>query len=210
MHNASQNVAGLILAGGQSRRMGGYDKALMRLGGKYLLAHVMERLHPQASPIALSANGDITRFAIFHLATLPDSNETPAGPLAGVLAGLRWMRECTTAAWLVTAPVDSPFIPRTLVSRLLMSVDSSTQIVVARSHEQLHPVVALWSLRTADTLADWLARQNNRAVHQWIATQSSKIVDFEDEGGFDPFFNINTPHDLDVARRRHSGTEPSA
>jgi molybdopterin-guanine dinucleotide biosynthesis protein A len=201
MCNVPQNVAGLILAGGQSRRMGGCDKALRRLDGKYLLAHVIERLHPQASPLVLSANGDITRFARFRLATLPDSNGLPAGPLSGVLTGLRWACENTTATWLVTAPVDTPFLPRTLVARLLAGIDSPDQIAVAGSRRQLHPVVALWPVRIAQALADWLSREHNRAVGEWIKTQPSAVVNFDDEDGFDPFFNINTPDDLARAQR---------
>ncbi len=82
-------LAGLILAGGEGRRMGWADKALMLLQGKPLLAHLLERLSPQITPIALSANGDPERFAGLCSVVLRD--EIPdQGPLAGILAGLDW------------------------------------------------------------------------------------------------------------------------
>ena len=201
MPDVQKNVAGLILAGGQSRRMGGYDKALLQVGGRSLLAHIVERLACQTAPLVLSANGDLARFASFHLVTLLDSRGIPSGPLAGVLTGLRWVLENTTAEWLVTAPVDTPFLPHTLVTRLLTGVEGPTQIAVARSRQQLHPVAALWPVRIADALADWLSREGNRAAREWIKARSSTVIDFEDENDFDPFFNINTPSDLDMARR---------
>jgi molybdopterin-guanine dinucleotide biosynthesis protein A len=171
------------------------------------LAHSIACLRCQASPLALSANGDLARFAGFHLATLPDSGGIPDGPLAGVLTGLRWAQQNTTAQWLVTAPVDTPFLPLSFVARLRAGIGGPDQIAVARSRQQLHPVAALWPVRIADGLADWLSRQGNRAVREWIEAQSSTVVDFEDENGFDPFFNINTPADLDKARH-HAGMHP--
>ena len=86
----TEQPAGVILAGGLSRRMGGGDKALATLGNASLLGHVIDRLEPQVDRLALNANGDPTRFASFGLTVLPDSVEGFAGPLAGVLAGLDW------------------------------------------------------------------------------------------------------------------------
>ncbi|WP_292582805.1 NTP transferase domain-containing protein, partial [Mesorhizobium sp.] len=83
-----QNIAGIILAGGQSRRMGGGDKTLLVLGGRSLLDHVVARLVPQVGPLALSANGDPARFARFGLPVLADTVEGHAGPLAGILTGI--------------------------------------------------------------------------------------------------------------------------
>ncbi|MEM6490044.1 MAG: NTP transferase domain-containing protein, partial [Pseudomonadota bacterium] len=88
--DGSLKIAGVILAGGLARRMGGGDKALLALAGRPLLAHVIERLAPQVDGLALNANGDPARFARFGLPVLADTVPGFAGPLAGVLAGMRW------------------------------------------------------------------------------------------------------------------------
>src|SRR5262245_1961092 len=86
----SIGILGVILAGGRATRMGGGDKCLLELGGRPILAHVIERLAPQVAAMALNANGDPRRFAAFGLPVLADSVAGHAGPLAGVLAGLDW------------------------------------------------------------------------------------------------------------------------
>ena len=107
-----EQVAGVILAGGLSRRMGGGDKSLRTLNGKPLILHVIERLGGQAGPIALNANGDASRFSPFGLPVIPDATTDFAGPLAGVLAGLRWAAEAAPdARFIVSAACDTPFFP---------------------------------------------------------------------------------------------------
>ncbi len=112
-------VHGLILAGGAARRMGGRDKGDLAVRGKPMLARVIERLAPQCASLALSANGDPHRFAWTGLPVVADAAADRAGPLAGVLAGLDRLADVTGGTgWLVTAPADTPFLPRDLVVRL--------------------------------------------------------------------------------------------
>lgn len=110
-------VAGVILAGGLSRRMGGGDKCLLPLGGRPILAHVIDRLRPQVGPLALNANGDPARFAAFGLEVVADDFPGFAGPLAGLLAGMDWAA-ARGLPLVVTAAADTPFFPRDLVARL--------------------------------------------------------------------------------------------
>jgi len=113
-------VAGVLLAGGKSQRMGGGDKCLRPLGGRPLLAHVIERVRPQLRDLVLNANGDPARFASFGLPVAPDTIPDFAGPLAGVLAGMDWAAaNAPDCPWIVTIPADSPFLPGDLVARLL-------------------------------------------------------------------------------------------
>ncbi len=86
---------GLVLAGGLARRMGGGDKARIRIGGATILERVLARLAPQCARIVLNANNDPARFADTGLPILPDSVEGFVGPLAGILAGLDWGRRRT-------------------------------------------------------------------------------------------------------------------
>lgn len=206
--NASEvmeQIAGVILAGGRSRRMGG-DKPLRMLNGKPLIAHVVERLREQAAPIALNANGDPARFATFGLSIVPDEWPDFAGPLAGVLAGLRWAAKVTPhARFIVTAACDTPFFPPGLVAKLLASTQGSGPcLALAASAGRLHPVFALWPLSLADDLALSLQVGERKVMH-WIGRHPCSIVEFEfaPVGGslVDPFFNVNTPEDLAEAER---------
>lgn len=196
-------IAGIILAGGQSRRMGGVDKSLLPLGREPILAEVVDRLAPQVCRVALSANGDPQRFAAFGLPVVPDTTDGFQGPLAGIESGLAWVRrECPDAAWAVTVPGDTPFIPRDLVARLTEARGEST-MAVAVSAAGLHPVVGLWPVSMAEDLARGLARGERRAS-AWVRGHGAAEVSFDavDVAGesLDPFFNINTPEDLDYAQ----------
>ena len=120
-----ERVAGVILAGGLSRRMGGGDKALRELGGKPLLQHAIERLSAQASPLAINANGDAARFAAFGLPVIADATDDSAGPLAGILTGLRWAAGAAPdVRFIATAACDTPFFPGDLVRQFLAAAAS--------------------------------------------------------------------------------------
>src|SRR5689334_6332496 len=116
---ASRAIVGLILAGGLGRRMGGVDKGLIDLGGRSLLAHVMDRIGPQLGALFLSANGDPSRFASLGLPVIADQEEDYPGPLAGIVAVLDHVaRLAPAAAFLLSVPCDTPFLPLDLVERL--------------------------------------------------------------------------------------------
>ena len=135
---------GVILAGGLASRMGGGDKGLLPLGDSTILGHVVDRLSPQVSRLALNANGDPARFAALGLPVLPDSVEGYAGPLAGVLAGLDWAAG-EGASHLVTAAADTPFFPGDLVPRLIAAAeDQGKPIALARTANGRHPTFCLW------------------------------------------------------------------
>ncbi|MEH6775965.1 MAG: molybdenum cofactor guanylyltransferase MobA, partial [Cereibacter changlensis] len=143
---------GVILAGGEGRRMGGADKALLPLAGRSLLAHVRDRLEPQVEALALSANGDAARFAGFGLPVLTDA--APQGPLSGVLAALDWAAAQGADA-VVSASVDTPFLPGDLVPQLWLAGDGG--LAVAECGGRLHPTCALWPVDLRDDLRGWLA-----------------------------------------------------
>lgn len=198
-----EQIAGIILAGGQSRRMGGVDKGLLPLGQVPILAEVVSRLAPQVCRLVLSANGDPARFAAFGLPVVPDSVDGFQGPLAGVEAGLSWVRrECPGVSWAVTVPGDTPFIPRDLVVRLAQA-RGANPMAVAASAAALHPVIGLWPVSMAEDLVRALSRGERRAS-AWVRAQGAAEVLFDaiNIAGdtLDPFFNINTPEDLDYAR----------
>lgn len=195
---------GVILAGGQARRMGGGDKGLLPLGSSTILGHVMDRLAPQVAGLALNANGEHDRFASFGLPVVSDSVEGFAGPLAGVLAGLDWAAE-QGADYIVTAAADTPFFPADLVPQLLLAAeDQKHPIALARTDNGRHPTFGLWPVALRDDLRTSL-EDGTRKVVQWTDKHGTAMADFP-TGRFDPFFNVNTPEDLALAQNYLEGT----
>lgn len=191
---------GLILAGGLARRMGGCDKALIRIGGQTILARVLERISADCVGIIINANGDPDRFAQFNLPVVPDSVAGFVGPLAGILAGLDWIaREVPEIEWIVSVPGDCPFVPRVLVPRLHAAREAAgTPLAVARSGGQAHPVVGLWRVTLRNDLRHAIVDEGLRKIDSWTARHGVVAVEWPDHPN-DPFFNVNTPEDLAAA-----------
>lgn len=193
-------VVGVILAGGRSERMEGADKSLAQLDGRPLIAHVAERLAPQVHRLIISANGDPTRFAHLNFPVVADADASQSGPLAGILAALKWAEtNVPEASWLVSVPTDTPFLPTDLVARLLAAAEDTGTVRVASSGGRVQQVVALWPLALATDLSHWLAAGRSRAVRAWLDTRHVSVVPFPMAMGIDPFLNINTPQDLERA-----------
>jgi molybdopterin-guanine dinucleotide biosynthesis protein A len=190
---------GVILAGGQARRMGGGDKGRLMLGGRSLLSHVVERLEPQVAGIALNANGDGARFADVNFPVIADSIDGFVGPLAGVLAGLDWAAE-QGADCIVTAAADTPFFPCDLVPRLMMAADDMAHPLVLSATPDTergrnrHPTFGLWPVALRDDLRGAL-KGGLRKVVLWTDAHGAREAMFPNDP-FDPFFNVNTPDDL--------------
>jgi len=188
---------GVILAGGQARRMGGGDKGLRVIGGQTLLDHVIGRLDPQVDGLALNANGDPKRFADLNLTVIRDSIDGFAGPLAGVLAGLDWAAE-QGADTIVTAAADTPFLPCDLVPRLQLAAEGMAYpLALAATPDPArglarHPTFGLWPVALRDDLRASL-RSGVRKVVQWSDRHDARLAEFPDEAAF---FNVNTPDDL--------------
>jgi len=188
-------VVGLILAGGQARRMGG-DKPLIPFRGRPLMAHAIERARPQVDELLINAN-DPARYHAFGYEVLPDHIGGFLGPLAGVLAGLDWMHaNRKDAQWLASFACDAPFFPNEMVKRLIAAAEEkSTAIAVAASGAQHHPVFAVWSAALGATSEEALKEGASRKMDDFIALYPNVRVAFP-VGAVDPFFNINTPEDL--------------
>ncbi len=207
---ASAKVAGVVLAGGLSRRMGGGDKGLLDLVGKPMLQHVIERLAPQVTALAINANGDPARFARFGIDVVPDTVEGFVGPLAGVLAGMRWAKsKLPDVTHIVTVAGDAPLVPVDLVARLGDAVrERPASIALAQSQGEMHPVIGIWPVALADDLEASLA-EGVRKVLRWTDKHGTIPVVFEmvQAAGvvLDPFYNANTPEELEALRAALAG-----
>jgi molybdopterin-guanine dinucleotide biosynthesis protein A len=193
----------VILAGGLSRRMG-TNKSLVRLGGRTLLEHIVERLSPQAGAMAL--NGDRDWHEPSGLRRVPDTFSEKLGPLAGILAAMRDTASHHPAAThVLTVPTDAPLLPADLMARLAAAVTSTRSIAVASSDGNLHPVVGLWPLALADNLEAWIVTDEKRRVRHFLQRHQAIEVDFPvvetPVGRFDPFLNLNTPEELAAAEK---------
>jgi molybdopterin-guanine dinucleotide biosynthesis protein A len=193
---------GLVLAGGLARRMGGGDKALLRIGAATILERVLERLGPQCDPIILNANGDPSRFAFTRLPVIADEIPDFAGPLAGVLAGLDWaVAHAPGIDWVASVPGDCPFLPRELVAGLHAArLSAGLPLACARSGEWRHPVVGLWPVALRHDLRRALHEEGLHKIEVWTARHGVAIADWP-ATPVDPFFNVNTPADAAEADR---------
>jgi molybdopterin-guanine dinucleotide biosynthesis protein A len=186
-----------VLAGGLARRMGGGDKARIKIGGASILQRVLACLRPQCSGIIINANGDPARFADTGLPVVADSVPDFAGPLAGILAGLDWAAQNAPAVvWLASVPGDCPFLPKDLVARLHDArAASNVPLACARSGEWRHPVVGLWPVKLREDLRHALVGEDLHKIELWTARHGVAIAEWA-AVPFDPFFNVNTPKDV--------------
>ncbi len=194
-------IAGVLLAGGRSQRMGGGDKCLRLLAGRPILDHVIERAKPQVASLVLNANGDPTRFGAFNLPVVADDITGFAGPLAGVLAGLDWAAANVPGATHVASfATDAPFLPRDLVASFREAMRlGHYDLACAASDGRTHPVCGLWPLDLREDLREAL-KGGLRKVDQWTARFRLIEVEFP-AAPVDPFFNANRPEDLVEAER---------
>jgi molybdenum cofactor guanylyltransferase len=185
-------IFGVILAGGEGRRMGA-DKAFVPLAGGPLIAHVLDRLEPQVDRMLISANGDAARFAGLGCAVVPDA--IPQGPLSGVLAALT-AAAGMGATHLVSVPVDTPFLPGDLVPQLLLAAEASPGgLALASDATGDHPATAIWPVGLAPALTTFLAGGEAK-VTRFTAAQGAARAMFPDPRAF---LNLNTREDLAAA-----------
>ncbi|SDE24620.1 molybdopterin-guanine dinucleotide biosynthesis protein A [Paracoccus isoporae] len=192
----------VILAGGRATRMGGGDKVLLSLGGATLLDQVIARLRPQAGALAISANGDPARLARFGLPVLADPLPGYPGPLAGVLAAMRWAAGRGAQAVICVAG-DTPFLPADLARRFDRTAPPDRIVLAAApgpdGARRLHPTFGRWPVALRDALRAQLQDGRGRIL-DFAACHDHLIADFDDDAAF---FNVNTPEDL--ARAQHLG-----
>lgn len=197
-----EEIAGVILAGGRATRMEGRDKAFLDLAGKPLVHHAVERLGPQVGRLAINSNAGPEAFAAMAVPVVPDRDDSRSGPLAGILAGLRWARMLDgPPAAIVSVAVDTPFFPGDLVARLVAASNRNTTIAMAASGGAAHPTFALWPLALADDLERFIDHGASLKVTAFAESHGRSLVEFPQVDGIDPFFNINTPEDMAQAER---------
>lgn len=199
----AHRTLGVVLAGGQSARMGGEDKALIEIDGESLLSHCAKRLTPQVGKLVVSGHDGDVRFGTAWQ-VIPDLLPDHAGPLSGILSAMRWAEaNAPDFFWIASVAVDTPFFPDTLVDRFIMAMGGpEPAIVLAQSGERVHPTFGLWPIALADDLEAFL-KSGERKTRLWAESQTCSHAHFAglmiDDIEVDPFFNINEQDDVPVA-----------
>jgi len=197
------DIAGCILAGGQSRRMG-EDKAQLVLDGVALLDLAIDRLRPQVPTLIVNRHDLKVPVDTHGLPVVTDAAGDHQGPLAGLLAALDWAgRHGFTS--VATVAVDTPFFPRDLVTKLAGAAQG-LDMAVASSGGRLHPVFGLWKVTLVPALVDFI-QGSRRSMHDWALSHGAGIAEWSSLP-YDPFFNINTPDDMDMALRLRGEFQP--
>ena len=197
-----EDIVGVVLAGGLSRRMDGREKSFVNVAGKPMLRHVLDRFTPQVEKVIINANGDAGRFAEYDYPVVAAPIPDYAGPLAGILAALDWAAaHHPDSQFVVSVAADAPFLPSNLVQQFLRVVaDLEPELLCAASYGRTHPVVGLWPVHLRDEWRRAVVDKGIRKVDVWTMRYRLAYVEFNNDIG-DPFFNVNRPDDLLEAER---------
>ncbi|MGD8568640.1 MAG: molybdenum cofactor guanylyltransferase MobA [Gammaproteobacteria bacterium] len=187
----SVQAAGVILAGGKARRMGGLDKGLVRLNGKAMVTYIANALKPQVSRVLINANRNQKTYAdLTGLSVISDHIGDYAGPLAGMASAMSYI----SLPYLVAVPCDSPLLSEDLVIRLYESVtEKQADIAMARHQDKLQPVFVMLKRDLLPSLVDFLT-SGGRKIIDWYYIHNVTEVDFSDAPLM--FENVNTEQDL--------------
>mgnify|MGYP000888613363 CR=1 FL=1 len=199
---SQHNTYGVILAGGNSVRMGRHHKGLMMLDNTTLLEKIIHRLQPQVAQIILNinTNPELYRhytelYALTQVADDTTSAQGSLGPLAGICTAMSAVKTTNhNAKWLLTVPCDSPRLPEDLLIQLSSVVKNKPmQVVNPISNGKKHHVIGVWSLDLEEPLRKFLY-SGQRAVGKFLQSVNNTSLPFSTDD-YDPFFNVNTPDD---------------
>ena len=194
---------GVILAGGEARRLGGKGKAFVNVSGVPLVRHIINNFKGQVNNLAINSR-DKNKFSDFGLPILDDiiKEEGGSGPLAGISSAIKWAKTLDNKInnYVVTVPVDTPFLPLDLVKRMSMELSiNNADVIMASSNNNIYPVIALWSL-DLDIHLDKALYEGIRKIDAFTNLFNVSIVDWS-YSSINPFFNINKPEDIILAEK---------
>jgi molybdopterin-guanine dinucleotide biosynthesis protein A len=200
MLNLDKNMIALIMIGGESRRMGGGIKSFIKFNDKYIFDRVLETAKKQIKKIIINCNVEETKLYKYKIPIIKDLKNGYMGPLAGIHAAMSWIRNNDPQIeWLITLPGDTPFIPADLISNFKNKILHNTKIILAQSENKIHPIVGAWHLSLYDSLDSQLDL-GIRKILSWAELHPLDFVKYPIES-FDPFFNINTKEDINIAAK---------
>ena len=199
MNISKEKILFAILAGGQSKRFGGGYKTLTKISSTTILNQIIKTLSNFSNDIIINAN-NFKKFKNLNKTIVEDRFEGFLGPLAGIHASILWMiNNHIEKEWLFTVPSDTPFLPSNLLDKFLSAFSPGTEILIARSNNRHHPVIAMWHVSLLKSLEKELKLKNSK-IMLWVKKHKYKFVDFNADQEKN-FFNINTQEDLSNAKK---------
>ena len=188
---SENNILGVVLAGGKSKRFG-KDKSRIKLGGKTLLEHTLDKIKSKFKTIIIVSNNKIIKDYI----TIKDCIEGQLGPLVGVLSAMKWIKKNNYSyKWIATFPCDTPFFNIALIDKFIEATKLNDSLLYfIKSEEKRHNIFGLWSLKLVETLEQDILENKHRKVEKWANKIGVKTINISYDN-IDPFININTQED---------------
>ena len=193
-------ILGVVLAGGKAQRFG-EDKTQVKLDGKILINYILSEIIDQFNEILIVTNKEINFIKSNKISTTEDFEEG-LGPLGGILTAMKWIKDNKKDyKWISTFPIDTPFFKKKHLIKFYKEINlDKSNLFFMKSKNTRHNIFGLWSLGLYEKLESALNR-GDRKVELWANEIGVKTIDFKDENNKDPFFNINTEKDLEIAKK---------
>ena len=193
------NILAVVLAGGKSKRFG-QDKNCVKLGSRTLLEHVLLKIVDKFKEILIVSSNSLEIEEIKKITVIPDCFDD-LGPLAGVLSSMKWIKKNNKPyKWIATFPSDTPFFDISIIDEYKTRIEQSeSSLYFVKSNEKRHNIFGLWSIDLMEKLEEDLIINNYRKVEEWANKVGVSTIDIKVKN-YDPFFNINTKEDLEVAQ----------
>jgi len=194
------NILGVVLAGGKSSRFG-EDKNHIKLGNKTLLEHVLYKINNKFPETLIVSNRPLKIQITKKITIIEDCFEN-LGPLVGVLSSMKWIKENKkTFKWIATFPSDTPFFETSIIEEYKKRITTNeSSLYFVKSNNKRHNIFGLWSIDLLQTLENDIVKNNFRKVEDWANKIGVKTINVEIKE-FDPFFNINTKEDFEIAKK---------
>jgi len=198
---SENNILGVVLAGGKSKRFGD-DKTTAKLGNKTLLEHTVEKIEKNFDEILIISNTETTVPNKKNLFSTKDLIQGHLGPLVGALSAMEWVKKNKkNYNWIATFPCDTPFFDQNLIDKIKSCPkNSSKKLFFLKSGTRRHNIFGLWSLELKDILLEDI-NKGQRKVEEWANKIGSEIIEINDENDYN-FLNINTKEDLEKAKKK--------
>ena len=198
MHKLYSEIAVVIMIGGKSSRLGGGIKSLIKINNKKIFDIILVIIQAQINKIIINSYIEDTEISKYKLPIIKDAKQGYLGPLAGIHAGMQWLNKNKPKVdWLLTLPGDTPFIPLNLVSCFEEKINQDSKIILAKSNDKIHPIIGAWHTSLLTSLNEHL-ESGTRKILEWAGNHPLEFLEFN-EKSYDPFFNINTPIDINKA-----------
>ena len=194
------NIIGVILAGGKSKRIG-IDKSTIKLGDKTLLQHTILKIEESFPEILIISNNENNKINNKNISTIEDCIKGQLGPLAGVLSAMKWVEKKNRKyEWIATFPCDTPFFDKCIIEELKRApLKMKKKLIFLKSGERRHNIFGLWKIELKDILEKDLSN-NFRKVEHWAEKIGFDLININ-LNNFDSFLNINTQEDLSIAKK---------